>query len=73
MSSKVKTEAAISPFAGKPAPKELLVDLAQGERSITRIGPTSEKTRTPTSTMRISDELPTEEPWAAERAGRTLE
>ena len=32
MSSKVKTEAAISPFAGKPAPKELLVDLAQGER-----------------------------------------
>ena len=32
MSSNVKTEAAISPFAGKPAPKELLVDLTQEER-----------------------------------------
>jgi phosphoglucomutase len=32
MSAKVKTEAAISPLAGKPAPRELLVDLARLER-----------------------------------------
>jgi len=32
MSSEVKTEAAISPLAGKPAPKELLVDPARLER-----------------------------------------
>ena len=32
MSSEVKTEAAISPLAGKPASKELLVDLARLER-----------------------------------------
>jgi phosphoglucomutase len=33
MSTKVKTEAAISPLAGKPAPKELLVDLTRLEKA----------------------------------------
>ena len=49
------------------------MDLAEGEREYYENRPDVREYKNTNFNYAISDELPTEEPWAAERAGRKLE